>query len=144
MMYLIVSCLLAPIIGSSTPPLNDFQAIEKVVSDFVQSGDTRDLVQMERILDAHFRAIINRQMGNENVMILDRNTYLAAMKAGKIGGDERTIDIISIEILDHNAMVRVALSGSKMNFESFLQLIKDEKGQWTILSDLPKVTVLKD
>jgi hypothetical protein len=66
-----------------------------------------------------------------------KEAYLKLMEEGKLGGDSRTVKILSIDITQNNAAAKVVLKGKALTFESYYQLVKNAAGQWQLLNDLP-------
>ncbi|NJK83353.1 MAG: hypothetical protein HC912_05570 [Saprospiraceae bacterium] len=45
-------------------------------------------------------------------------------------------------LVGNNATVRVLLIGKTLRFDTILNLVKSEKGNWQIISDMPQVAAL--
>lgn len=118
----------------------DKVSIEQVVNQFAKAGDQRDVVQLKNLLHDDFRLVLNRLLGGEKVDLLGKEAYLKLMEEGKLGGDSRTVKILSIDITMNNATAKVALKGKALTFESYYQLVKNAAGQWQLINDLPFAT----
>jgi hypothetical protein len=121
----------------STIAQSDKVLIEQVVNQFAKAGDARDVVQLKTLLHDEFRLAMNRLFGSETVTLLTKAAYLKMMEDGKLGGDSRTVQILSIDITENNAAVKVALKGKALTFQSYYHLVKNVLGQWQIINDLP-------
>jgi len=114
--------------------------VRKIIELFVTAGDARDTSQLDIVLHDHFRVVANQLMGSSAINVLTKDQYLALMSEGKLGGDTRTLDIQSLQIIGKNASAKVKIVGKALTFESFYLLIQDNKGQWQLLHDLPSAT----
>jgi len=114
--------------------------ITKVIVLFVKAGDSRNTTQLDRVLHDHFRVVANQLMGSPAVNVITKDQYLALISEGKLGGDTRTLDIQSLEIIGRNASAKVRIVGKALTFESFYHLIQTSEGQWQLLQDLPFAT----
>lgn len=133
---MLLSCFSALTIISSTPT-SDQEAIKKAVKTFATAADQQDVEAMDAILHPEYRAVLNQLFGSKQVTLLDKASYLAMLKAKKIGGDKRSIAIQTVDINDLNAMVKVQLKGAKATFTTYLLLAKGSDQMWRIISDMP-------
>lgn len=127
-------------INLSTHAQTDKIAIEQLITQFAKAGDQRDAVSLKNLLHDDFRLVMNRLFGSEKVDLLGKSAYLKMIEEGKIGGDTRTLKILSIDITQNNAMAKAALKGKALTFESYYQLVKNGEGQWQLINDLPFAT----
>jgi hypothetical protein len=102
----------------------------------VEAGDSRNAVQLHNVLHANFRAVFNQLLGSNEVKIVSKELYLQLLAEGKLGGDTRNLEILSVDIVENNATVKVKLTGKTLTFQSFYQLIKVD-GNWQLIQDLP-------
>jgi Putative lumazine-binding len=121
----------------STIAQSDKVLIEQTVNQFAKAGDARDIVQLKTLLHDEFRVAMNRLFGGETVTLLTKVAYIKMMEEGKLGGDNRIVKILSVDITENNAAVKVSLKGKALTFQSYYHLIKNEKGQWQLINDLP-------
>jgi hypothetical protein len=130
---------LAIMVIMSVPALaqTDKASIEQVVNQFAKAGDQRDVTQLKTLLHDEFRVAMNRLFGGETVVLLTKAAYIKMMEDGKLGGDDRTVQILSVDITQNNAAVKVALKGKALTFQSYYHLVKNVAGQWQIINDLP-------
>lgn len=114
--------------------------IKKTIELFVKAGDTRNTGHLDTLLHEHFRVVANQLMGSASINVITKDQYLALMREGKLGGDTRTLDILSLEIIGKNASAKVKITGKALTFESFYHLIQNNNGQWQLVQDLPFAT----
>lgn len=117
--------------------ISDKELITQVVNQFAQGADNHDTVLLGQVLDTHFRAAVNRAFGSTQLQVIDKSTYLNLIKEKKLGGDKRTISVQNIIIHESTATAEVIFEGSKLNFTTFISLIKNEDQTWMIIQDLP-------
>jgi hypothetical protein len=115
----------------------DKVSIEQVVNQFAKAGDLRDVAKLKDLLHDDFRLAMNRLFGSETVTLLTKPAYLKMVEDGKLGGDSRSVQILSIDITENNAAVKVSLKGKALTFQSYYHLVKNVAGQWQLISDLP-------
>ncbi|MCB9676348.1 MAG: nuclear transport factor 2 family protein [Alphaproteobacteria bacterium] len=89
----------------------------QAVEAFVKAADTRDADALERLLHPAFRAVVHVQ-GKEGVDVLDRETWLSLLRAGKIGGTERQASVEAVVQGDGIATVKGRLVAPTMRFDS--------------------------
>ncbi|MEL7226572.1 MAG: nuclear transport factor 2 family protein [Cyanobacteria bacterium J06576_12] len=118
---------------------NDLAAIEQAVRDFASAGDQQNVEKLETVLHPQFRAVVNRLFGSEEVSLMDKAVYLQLIEAGKIGGDERSVHILQLEVVGNNASVRAVLDGKAMHFTTFMSLVKNTDGSWQVIGDFPHI-----
>jgi len=119
--------------------VKDLEKVAKAVNQFSSSVDARDVKSTDQVLHANFRAVVNRLFGSEEVSIMDKSLYLKMLSDGKIGGDQRKVTIHTINLEGNNAVVKASFEGAELRFFTFMQLVKDTKGNWTIISDMPRI-----
>jgi ketosteroid isomerase-like protein len=115
----------------------DQTAIEQVINQFAKAGDQRDVAELKILLHDDFRIALNRLFGSEKVELLTKSTYIKLMEDGKLGGDTRVVKILSIDVTQNNASVKVSLKGKDLTFQSYYHLVKNVSGQWQLIHDLP-------
>lgn len=117
---------------------NEQEKVESAIFQFAQAGDERNIEQLQTsILQEEFKVTINRIFGSDKLTMLSKSAYIQMIKDGKLGGDKRTVEILSLDITKGNAIAKVKLTGSKMTFTSYYLLVKNGEGQWQLLHDLP-------
>ncbi len=113
----------------------DESALKERVSTFIEAGDTRDLSALEEVLHADFRVLVNQFMGGPDVTLINKEAYIGMVRDEKIGGLARSIEFRHLSIHDHTAVVEVHLESEAALFDSFITLVKDQEGQWQVISD---------
>ena len=119
---------------------DDIAKVSEAVYEFSKGADTRDVAILDHVLHDNFRAIVNQAMGSKEIQIIDKTTYLELLKKEAIGGDARTVTILSIDMEENNAIVKAKLVGKALTFTTFIQVVKNADGEWQVMSDLPKIT----
>lgn len=114
--------------------------VKTAIEDFVKAGDSRNAGQLDIILNDNFRVVANRLMGSTTVSVMPKDQYLTLIREGKLGGDSRTIEILSLEVVNNNAAAHVRLKGKSMIFDTFYHLLQSPDGRWQLVQDLPFVT----
>jgi ketosteroid isomerase-like protein len=117
----------------------DEKAIREVITAFAKAADKNDVASLDKYLDANFRVVMNRLFGSTEVGILPRDVYMEKIRTKEFGGDDRKITIENICLNGSSASAKVTFAGSKMTFVSIVVLIKDDKGIWKLVSDVPSV-----
>jgi len=120
-------------------PSTDLLEVSNAVHQFAKNADNHNVSGMQEILHEDFRAIVNQAFGSKEVQIMDKTSYIDLLKAKKIGGDQREVIILSIDLEDKNAIVKAKFAGTKLTFMTFIQLVKDVNGHWSVMSDMPKI-----
>lgn len=110
-------------------------AIEKAIKDFVKGGDEQNIALLETVLHPAFRVTVNQFMGSDDVTVLDRATYIALIQDKKMGGLERSFDLISFKTFGHTASAEMHMESDELIFNNFLSLIQDKTGKWWVLAD---------
>ncbi len=117
----------------------DLAKIEAAVHAFSNSGDQRDVSQLEKILHPQFRAVVNRAFGSPELSLMDKTLYLQLMKDKKIGGDKREVFVLQTDLGKNVATVKALFQGRELRFTTFISLVKLENGEWQIVSDMPEI-----
>lgn len=117
----------------------DLVAIEAAVANFAAFGDQQNVAGLEGLLHPQFRAVVNRLFGSEEVSLMDKTVYLELIKTGKIGGDQRTVHLLEVEVVANNAHVKALFVGEKLRFTTFISLVKNPAGEWQVISDFPHI-----
>lgn len=116
------------------------EMVKSVITQFVQAADLQDADQVATLLHEDFRVVMNQLFGSSDVSFMNKAVYVQLIRDKKMGGDKRTIDFVSVDVVNQNASVKVLLKGKTMVFESLLHLIKTPEGKWQLINDLPFAT----
>ncbi|MEP2670880.1 MAG: nuclear transport factor 2 family protein [Cyclobacteriaceae bacterium] len=116
------------------------EEVKNVITQFVQAADQQDAEQVASILHEDFRVVMNQLFGSNEVSTMSKSVYVQLIRDKKMGGEKRTIDFVSVDVVNQNASVKVLLKGKTMVFESLLHLIKTTDGKWQLINDLPFAT----
>jgi len=87
-------------------PPEDIVKVSEAIHAFSQNADNRNVEAMRGVLHDGFRAIVNQALGSKEIQIIDKTTYLALMTKKVIGGEKRTVTILSIDMEGNNAIVK--------------------------------------
>jgi len=118
--------------NAQTP--EDYHRLQLAVESYVQAGDSHDLETLHQLLNSSYRVTMNNQQAGQ-VMTFSRADYLAKIKSKEWGGDNRTLEILSIDVYDGStAVVKVALNG-KLKMRNYLSFVNTAQG-WQIAQDL--------
>lgn len=116
------------------------EVVKNVIIEFVDAADRQDADEVASILHDDFRVVMNQLFGSTEVNFMNKAVYVQLIRDKKMGGDKRTIDFVSVDVVNKNASVKVLLKGKTMIFESHLHLIKIADGRWRLINDLPFAT----
>ena len=149
MRYYFSILLLSTIACHSTPPSDgsskeeqdpDQAAVLTAVQNFLTAGDEQSTDQLETVLHPSFRILINQFKGGPDVTLIDRTTYLNMIAAKQLGGDPRSSETLSVEIVGNLAFVRAKVQNSVLQFDTLYTLILDTNGKWWLAAEAPFVT----
>lgn len=115
------------------------KAVKEVVRAFAQAGDANDHKSLDTYLDENYRVMMNRLFGSKEVSVVTRSLYISKIKSKEWGGDSRKLTFLSVIVNGNTAMVHVKMKGEKATFISLINLVKNETGEWKIISDLPTI-----
>jgi len=117
------------------------QEISALITNFSAAVETRNTMLLEPMLNENFRVIANRFPTSDKTTVLSRETYLELLKAGKIGGENRTVKVISMDINDHIAYAKVEFESDKAVFTTYQTFLLNANNAWQIVSDMPLVKI---
>lgn len=137
MLFSLISLL--SITTSCAQNQSDQEKVEAAVAKFVASADSQDVQAMTAVLDDHFRAVVNRQLGSDQMMVVNKTDYLSLLEAKKLGGDERDVKILALDINGSNAYVKAELNGMALKFTTYLLLASNGNGTWSVVQDMPTI-----
>ena len=117
----------------------DHKAINRTITAFSKAGDNNDYNKLNDYLDDNYRIVMNRLFGSKEVSIMPKSVYLEKIKSKEFGGDKRKLYIEDPIINGATAVVKVTFNGKKMKTVSLITLVKNQNGQWKLVSDVPIV-----
>ena len=126
----------------SSPDLSQIEAVTACIHAFASAADAQDLKGLEKILHPSYRTILNKAFGSDEVTVLSKDDYIGMAKAGKIGGAERELHILSLDIQDEIARATVVLQSETTRFNSYFSMVRNAKGEWQMIADLPQIEKL--
>lgn len=112
--------------------------IIEAVNEFIRGGDESNIDKLENILHDDFRNVQYGFFEQEGVFIIDRKRYLNLITDNIFGGIHRDMEILSVDVFSNISMVKLRLESTKMVFESFISLIK-ENNKWKVIENMPNV-----
>ncbi len=117
--------------------ITDQDAIKETVTAFSKAGDNNNVQALEKHLDQHYRVVLNRLFGSKTVGVVSKTQYLEKIKTKEWGGDSRNLTFEDIVINGTTASTKVTFKGKKATIVSIIILVKNEKGIWKLVSDIP-------
>ena len=119
------------------------EIVETLIRNYASAVDAQDVAIAEKFLDKDFRVVLNNYNNSGTSTNLSRDQYLGMMKAGKVGGSKRELQILFIDIHEAAAVVKVELKGEKSIFTNYYNLI-NTNGQWLIVHDIPQIITINN
>lgn len=113
------------------------KAVKKVITAFAKAGDANDYKSLDKLLDPNYRVVMNQLFGSKEVSIVPKSVYVEKIKSKEWGGDTRELDFLKIIINGNTALAHVKMKGEKAVFVSLISLVKNESGNWIMISDIP-------
>jgi Putative lumazine-binding len=117
----------------------DASAVEQTITRFIHAGDTRDVDSLQEILHEGFRTVAPGQTASLEIRIIPKEKYLELLRDKKIGGDERTLHILSVDIENNRASAKAETTGKAVIFQSYYHLLKTSEGHWQLINDFTVV-----
>jgi len=118
---------------------NGAQALDKQVmktlTAYAQGTEHNDVAILEKTFHQDFRVVA---MTADGLRVIDRDSYLALIKAKKIGGHKRTLKVVQAIESENLIQVSLTLSGDKAIFHDHLDLIKQD-ASWQILHNSTQI-----
>ncbi len=108
----------------------------QVLNNYAQGTEHHDVGLLEKAFHKEFRVVA---MTKDGLRVIDRESYLALIKAKKIGGHKRNLHIESTLEGEKVMQISLILSGEKAVFHDHLQLIKQDES-WQIIHNSTSVT----
>lgn len=131
------TALAAGCASAQTPRPAAFDAAQRSAADavraFAAAADARDVAGLERALHPQFRVAFTLA-GTDAVQTMDRDSYLAGVRGGHLGGSARALAFGDVAVFGALARVRAQLDGQSGRFESDFVLARAD-GRWVVLHD---------
>ena len=115
------------------------KAVKQAITAFAKAGDQHDVAKLETCLDDNYRVVMNRLFGSSEVSVVPRAIYLQKVSSKEWGGDQRKLTFNQIVVNGSTATVHVKMAGKKMTMVSLITLVKNEAGDWKLISDVPMI-----
>lgn len=112
------------------------RAVTAAIHDFSGGADERDTERVARALHQEATQFVVLPQGMQTI---DTATYLAAIKAGRIGGQPRQVVVDAIALNGVSATAAVRMDGPRIDFFHYLTLVK-EHGAWKIVAAVTTVS----
>lgn len=106
--------------------------LEQTIHQFVNAISDRDVHGMHYLLHEKFQSV-------EKAGILSKSEYMKAFGDRKLGGTELQSYIISVDLGERSASIKVRIAGGSELAELFVHLCKNDLGSWQILHVLPYI-----
>ncbi len=129
--------LMALALGCASQSTSDTNEVNKTIQTFAKAADENDVTKLSLVLNDNFKIIMNRLFGSTEISLLDKEFYLAKIESKEWGGEKRTLTIENVNVVGNNASAKVTFTGEKSTLVSLIQLVKDDKGKWKLITDLP-------
>ncbi|MFT5685344.1 MAG: hypothetical protein ACI8RZ_006295 [Myxococcota bacterium] len=106
------------------------QQIDAVLADFTQGAAERDVERVESALHPEARQFVAMPDG---LQVIDRESYLGLLSAGKIGGTATSRQLLMIEIDGSRATARQIRDVGALALHDTVSLMQVD-GDWQIIS----------
>jgi hypothetical protein len=116
--------------------------VEACIHTFAKAADKRDLKTLEVILHPAYRSVLNKAFGSPDVSLLSKEDYIGMAKAEKIGGTDRQLHILALEMQPEIAHATVLMESADLRFTSYLSMVRNAEGKWQVISDTPRIEAL--
>jgi hypothetical protein len=100
---------------------------------FVAAGDRQDIAGLDQVLHPSFRVLFVTA-GKTGETELSRAQYLQLVRDKKLGGDTRTVEVVSAETVDRVSFLRLRIRGKQSSFET-LETWVEVGERWLLASD---------
>lgn len=113
-------------------------AIKSIIEKYVMYISQKNISGLNSLLNYHFRII--QVTGDQfSPLMLTKVEYLQMFVHNKAGGDEYTIENLSIQHVGPTATASYTLAGKQTNMHVFLQLVQTSESEWSIIGNMPVV-----
>ena len=122
---------------NSNAQKNETKKIKEIITAFSKAGDQNNIKKLSFYLDDNYRIVMNQLFGSKKVAVISKSIYLEKIKSKEWGGDTRTAIIENIIVNGNTSVAKVTFKGKKATFISLINLVKNAKGEWKLISDTP-------
>lgn len=133
--------ILSFLISTASPAFAGDDSAQSVVRRFAAAGDTRDVEALEGTLHPTFRVLFAMN-DDPAVSVMTRAEYLDLMRAGKLGGAPRKVQVERVEESGAFAYARVKMSRAGATFDGLITLVR-HGSSWRIAEDATVMRVSK-
>ena len=112
------------------------QQVMNVINQYVKGTEFFDSTILDKAFHEKFRVVAMTQDG---LRVINKQEYLSLIKAEKIGGNKRELEVLNVIESDTIMQISLTLSNEKQVFHDHLALIK-ENDYWEILHNTTHVT----
>ncbi len=117
----------------------DRSAIESVIREFAAAGDAQNADRADAVIDTSFRVVALDYPQTGDVSTLSRADYLGLLRAKKLGGTERKVQVNHISAsTDKLASATVEMHSSALRMFNSMTLAKIG-GEWKLVHDVAAV-----
>jgi Putative lumazine-binding len=105
----------------------------QVIETFARAADRRDVEGLERVLHPSFRILFTVD-ATKPPKQLDRAQFLALVREGKIGGQDRQVQVSAISAGERFATAAARMEHKGASFDGVYALVEQE-GRWWLLQE---------
>ena len=116
----------------SAPAQTGKATLEQTIYQFINAIGSRDVYGMHYLLHEKFQSV-------EKTGILSKSDYMKMLGDRKLGGTELKSQILSVDLGETSASVKVRISTGSEWTELFVHLCKNDLGLWQVLHVLPYI-----
>lgn len=113
------------------------EEISTLVTNFSSAVEKRDTLLLDPLLNENFRVVALRFPTPDKTTVLSKEKYISLLSAGKIGGEKRTVEILSLDINEYIAFSKVKFESDKTIFINYQMYLLNANNTWQIVSDMP-------
>lgn len=103
--------------------------IAQTIAQFVNGTANRDVYNMNYILHEDFQAVIFV----DETFVVSKSDYMKMLAGKKLGGMAREVEILSLEVLDCTAAVKIRIISNGEVQVMFCHLYMESNGSWQML-----------
>ncbi len=130
----IIMSLLSTVAANAGAQTLDNEVLQ-VLNNYALGTEQHDVTLLKKTFHKEFRVVA---ITADGLRVIDRESYLALIKAKKIGGHKRQLHVESTLEGEKVMQISLTLSGEKAVFHDHLQLIKQDEN-WQIIHNSTQV-----